>query len=112
MDVRCSVDVRASAVSCAPAATSSGREALPYSAQFSLGTTSVAPAVPSIILGGQDLYIRLRADAAQTSYDGAVFRSVVTVENLIRQPIGTVDGTTAAAEGVRVFFALPPVMKH
>lgn len=109
-DVRCSVDVRASAVSCAPAATSSGRVALPYSPQFSLGTTSVAPVVPSIILGGQGLYIRLRTDAAQTSYDGAVFRSMVTVENLIRQPIGTVDGTTAAPEGVRIFFSQPPVV--
>jgi hypothetical protein len=54
------------------------------------------------ILGGQDKYVKLASFG--TSYDGGsqILQSNVTVQNLLQQNIGTVDGN--AVTGVDVFF--------
>lgn len=55
------------------------------------------------LLGGQDVYVKLSSSG--TSYDSGteILSSNVTVQNLLRQAMGTEDGTTV--KGVKVFFA-------
>jgi hypothetical protein len=55
------------------------------------------------LLGGQDKYVKLASSG--TSYDSGtqILSSNVTVQNLLRQSIGTTDGSTVT--GVDVFFA-------
>ena len=88
--LRCDVDVRAGTLACRP-----------------MGART-APGVSAAILGGQGTNVRLASSG--TSYDAgtAILRSDVTVENLTGQALGTNDGTTAAPEGVRVFFHSGP----
>lgn len=61
------------------------------------------PGASAAVLGGQGSNVRLAASG--NSYDGAdTFRINVTLQNLTAQALGTSDGTTPAASGVRVFF--------
>jgi hypothetical protein len=89
--LQCQIDVRAQALACGPA------------------SPATAPGVSAAIIGGQGMHVRLASSG--TSYDSAtaVFRTNVTVENLLTQALGTTDGTSAAPEGVRVFFHSAPV---
>jgi hypothetical protein len=83
----CRVDVRAGTLQCVPPAAAGGASA--------------------VIVGGQGTNVRLRSTGVAS--DGAgTFRMDVTVENLIAQLLGTTDGVTPAAEGVRVFFLNGP----
>jgi hypothetical protein len=67
-----------------------------------------ASGVSAAIIGGQGSYVRLTSTGV--NYDGtSVFRADVTVENLTAQALGTADGVTPSAGGVRVFFSSPPV---
>jgi len=59
-------------------------------------------------LGGQGNYVRLTSGSP--SYDAGQYTFFVTVQNLLGQAIGTVDGTSVAPGGVRVFFADAPVV--
>lgn len=88
--LQCQIDVRAQVLACAPAAP------------------ATAPGVSAAIIGGQGMHVRLASSG--TSYDSAtsIFRTNVTVENLLTQALGTTDGTSAAPEGVRVFFHSAP----
>ncbi|HET7234345.1 MAG TPA: Ig-like domain-containing protein [Longimicrobium sp.] len=61
-----------------------------------------------LTLGGQGTYVRLAS--AAPSYAGGSLTFFVTVQNLLGQAIGTVDGSTVAPTGVRVFFASAPVV--
>lgn len=78
----------------------------------SISEETVACAVPSgggdqaLIIGGQGQYVQLTSSNVQVT--GNVFSFDVTVQNLIHQPMGTLDGTTLHPEGVRVFFASGP----
>jgi hypothetical protein len=67
---------------------------------------SVFSASRDVLFGGQNQYITLTSTNIQTLADTFAFD--VTVKNLIPQAIGTNDGTTAAATGVRVFFNAGP----
>jgi hypothetical protein len=59
------------------------------------------------IYGGQNTLVRLASSNAHM--DGPVFEIDVTVTNLLAsQAIGTVDGVTPHANGVRVFFSSGP----
>jgi hypothetical protein len=89
--LQCQIDVRAQALTC-------GR-----------GAPATASGVSAAIIGGQGMHVRLASSG--TSYDSAtaVFRTNVTVENLLTQALGTTDGTSASPEGVRVFFHSGPV---
>jgi hypothetical protein len=90
--LRCTVDVRAATLACRPE-----------------GAETPAGISP-VILGGQGTNVRLASSG--TAYNSAtgVLRSDVTVENLTAQALGTEDGTTPAADGVRVFFHSGPTV--
>ncbi|HST59414.1 MAG TPA: hypothetical protein VLK84_12005 [Longimicrobium sp.] len=89
--LQCRIDVRAQALTCGPAAP------------------ATTPGVSAAIVGGQGVHVRLTSSGA--SYDSAtsIFRTDVKMENLLTQALGTTDGTSASAEGVRVFFHADPV---
>lgn len=59
-----------------------------------------------VIIGGQNQYIKLTSSNVQILADSFTFD--MSVKNLIPQPIGTVNGTTAHAAGIRVFFNSGP----
>ncbi len=61
-----------------------------------------------LIVGGQNTYVTLAS--SNISYAGDVFSFNTTVQNLLGQPLGTSDGTTLDANGVRVFFTEAPVV--
>jgi hypothetical protein len=86
--VACHADVRALAMTCTAAGP---------------GPTGGASAA---VLGGQGVNVRLRNTGV--AYEDGVFRTDVTVENLVAQALGTADGVTPSPEGVRVFFSVPP----
>lgn len=87
--LECSADVATRTLSCTtpPPATTSGARA-------------------NVIMGGQDVYVKLAS--VSSSYDAGtqVFQTNVTVQNLVKQSLGTSDGVTV--QGVRVFFASGP----
>jgi hypothetical protein len=66
--------------------------------------------VSDIIVGGQNVYVRLTS--SNVAYDGGSgqFTMDVTLENLIEQAMGTTDGTTLAPGGIRIFFAEGPTV--
>lgn len=65
-----------------------------------------APVAANLIVGGQNVYVRLASSG--TVYDSAsgILQSSVTVQNLLDRPMGTTDGTTV--QGVEVFFHSGP----
>lgn len=87
-----------------------GTASLACRADVRRGTLECGPAAgggSAAILGGQGINVRLRSSG--NAYDGAdTFRMNVTVENLTGQALGTADGATPTAEGVRVFFLEGP----
>lgn len=89
ISVRCSADVKARTVSCGDPALAGGARA-------------------DVIVGGQNQYVKLASGAVTMSGDTMSFG--VTLQNLLPQAIGTTDGTTPDANGVRVFFSSGPVV--
>ncbi len=84
----CTVSVRAGTLACGPA--------------------GAGPGASAAILGNQGESVRLRSTGM--NYDGTgTFRMDVTVENLTGQALGTGDGGTPSADGVRVFLHSGPV---
>ena len=59
-----------------------------------------------IVLGGQNENVKLAA--TNVAYANGIFSFDATVQNLIGQPLGTTDGVSAAANGIRVFFISGP----
>jgi hypothetical protein len=60
----------------------------------------------SVIIGGQHQFVTLTSSNISVNVDTFAFD--VTVTNLIPQTLGTTDGSSADAAGVRVFFASGP----
>jgi hypothetical protein len=87
--VTCTADVRAGKVACGQASMPQGVRGF-------------------IIVGNQGSYVQLTS--ANTAYNAVshAFTTDVTVQNLIPQPIGTANGTTPDAQGVRVIFHSGP----
>ena len=69
-------------------------------------STGSARGSGGVIVGGQNRFVRLASSNVTWSAD--TLRLDVTVQNLIDQPLGTTDGITPAAGGVRVFFSDGP----
>ncbi len=90
VQLTCAVDVKAESMSCDPSSPSSA-----------VGGSSM-----NLVVGSQHRYVRLANDAP--SVTGDVWSANVTVQNLTLQPFGTLDGTAAEVEGVRVFFVDEP----
>lgn len=72
-------------------------------------TPTAGGVAANVIVGGQNTYVRLRSTGAVYDSTRLVMAAPVTVQNLMAQPMGTTDGLTVAAGGVRVFFATQPV---
>ncbi|HEX6940942.1 MAG TPA: hypothetical protein VF158_16105 [Longimicrobiales bacterium] len=60
----------------------------------------------ALVVGSQHHFVRMANDAPVM--DDTTWSANVTVQNLTLQPMGTLDGTAAEAEGVRVFFVEEP----
>lgn len=75
----------------------------------SVDPTSGSGASLARIVGGQNQFVRLAN--ANNSYDAGtqIFQTDVTVQNLTRQALGTLDGTTPSPMGIMVFFTTDPV---
>ncbi|MBD0319789.1 MAG: Ig-like domain-containing protein, partial [Gemmatimonadetes bacterium] len=58
-----------------------------------------------ISYGGQNKYVRVSTTNVQLDSASEIFSFDLTVQNLLRQAIGTTDGTTVDTSGIRVFFA-------
>jgi hypothetical protein len=84
--VSCEADVRNGEVRCGQLAPGGGDRA--------------------IIVGGQGVYVQLTSSNIVVAAD--TFSFDVTVQNLIHQAMGTLDGTTPHADGVRVLFEMMP----
>ena len=99
----------------APAVPVAGR-ALQCHADVKAGSVICAAPTPSAggasaaVVGGQHTYVSVRSQ--NVSYDAGTqtFSFDVTVENLLPQDMGTTDGVTPDANGVRVFFHEGPVV--
>jgi hypothetical protein len=61
-----------------------------------------------IIVGGQNRYVALEAGGHAYSAADSVYSMAVTLQNLMPQPLGTLDGTTPDSAGVRIFFDTEP----
>lgn len=85
----CRVDVRSQTMACEPLAPTTGAS------------------LEKRIVGGQDLYVKLRSSG--TSYDGGaqIFQTSVTVQNLLGTQIGVVGGNP---DSINVFFASGPTV--
>src|SRR5689334_11509575 len=92
--IRCTADLRASAVACDDGASGGAG----------------SDAAPSLVYGGQSFNVRVRSSNAAYDPTSGAFTFDVTVQNLLPQPIGTGDGTTPDAGGVRVFMTADPAV--
>ncbi|MEO8563495.1 MAG: hypothetical protein ABI601_15555 [bacterium] len=86
----CRVDAVASTMSCAPATAD-----------------RVAGRSSDLILGGQNVYVKLTSTNVVTT-PTVTTTADVTVKNLTGQPWNTGDGTTVDTAGVKVFFMQQP----
>jgi hypothetical protein len=73
---------------------------------LSCGSPAASPGTATI--GGQGTKVGLRSSGV--SYDGGtqILSATVTVQNLGAGPIGTLDGATPSAYGIKVFFLAAP----
>jgi hypothetical protein len=65
-------------------------------------------ALPDLIVGGQNVYVKLTSNNVAYNSGTGQFTFNTTVQNLIPQPLGTTDGTTIDPNGVRTFFENGP----
>ncbi len=91
--VACTVSVSTETVTCGA----------PSSALQGAASKGVSP---HLVIGGQNTNVKLTSSNFARSADSISFS--VRVQNLIEQQIGTEDGDSLSAEGVRVFFASGP----
>lgn len=63
-----------------------------------------------LILGGQGTFVKLTTTNATYNAGTTEFRFDMTVQNLIEQPIGTLDGVSLDPGGVQVFFSSGPTV--
>jgi hypothetical protein len=69
-----------------------------------------AAGIREVIVGGQGVYVQLASSNVAYNSGTGQFTFDVTLQNLIPQPLGTADGTTLDAAGVRVFFHEGPTV--
>lgn len=91
LELLCTADLRAGTVAC-----HSPEASLPAGAN-------------GLIIGRQGELVELRSENVLYTPQDSIFQADVYVKNLMLQALGTVDGETPAAEGVRVFFHNLPV---
>ncbi|HYJ80817.1 MAG TPA: hypothetical protein VEW03_14480, partial [Longimicrobiaceae bacterium] len=62
----------------------------------------------TVILGGQDVYVKIATVSAGYDTGTEIFQADMTVQNLLSHAMGTPDGNTVS--GVTVFFHTPPAI--
>lgn len=69
---------------------------------------SLPAEISAALIGGQGNHLLLESSNVQ--YDGSdqVFSADVTILNLLDSPLGTTDGATPHADGIRIFFLADP----
>jgi hypothetical protein len=75
--------------------------------------TPVGPAgsgASRVIIGGQNVAVRLASSNASYDAGTEIFSVDVTVQNLYNEAIGTPDGTTPDPQGIQVFFHNGPTV--
>lgn len=89
----CEVDVKARSVVCEDSRPS---------------TSDITGLSANVLLGGQDIYVRVSSSG--TSYDAGtdIFRTDLTVQNLLQQVIGSTDGVTV--QGLQLFVHSGPTV--
>ena len=70
-------------------------------------TGSAGAASRTIMVGGQNIYVRLTASGATYNPSDSIFQVFVTVENLMTQVFGSPDGEIDT--GLRIFFQDEPI---
>jgi hypothetical protein len=100
-----------------PGGTPTHLVAITCRAEVREGTVECDPAVPTIagvssdiIVGGQNVFMRLVMSSGSYDAVSQQFNVSVRVRNLIPQALGTIDGITPAASGVRVFLQSGPTV--
>jgi hypothetical protein len=88
-------------------------DAITCTAQVRAGTVSCASPAPrtgaaAALLVGSSTYVKLTSSNVSYSSGTEIFQFDVTVQNLIPQALGTLDGATSHPDGIRVFFGSPP----
>lgn len=89
----------APSVTCVPATGSSRR----------VSGTAGRPVAEDVVLETQNVNVKLALSNFSYNTSTHVFGLNCTVKNLLTQPIGTLNGTTTTAGGVRVYFVSGPV---
>jgi len=80
------------------------------------GTLSCKPSggsagdASAVLIGGQNLYLKLTSSNVSYNSGTEVFQFDVTVQNLMNEAIGTPDGTVADPQGIQVFFNSGPTV--
>lgn len=87
VELRCTADVAAARLACG-------------------GEEAPGGPVRNLIVGGQNVYVRMASSNAGYNPSDSLFSVTVSVQNLMAQPFGTPDGMTDT--GLRVFFSSPP----
>jgi DNA/RNA endonuclease G (NUC1) len=62
----------------------------------------------NLVVGGQDVFVRLASTNVAYDADSETLSADVTLQNLLPQAMGTTDGTAVSPGGIRVFFASGP----
>ena len=83
--IRCSGDVASSTLSCGDASDQSDLRS-------------------NLIIGGQGTYVKLSANPTTVPGPNTVTITNVRLQNLMAKPLGTTDGITQSADGIRIFF--------
>lgn len=79
-------------------------------------TVACGPVMPTenvsgdIIVGGQNIYVALVSSNVNYVAASSSFTFDVALRNLIPQPLGTSDGSTADPQGIKVFFHTGPTL--
>lgn len=69
--------------------------------------SAAGPRLTLRTLGGQGNYVRIASNSPSYNSGTQIFSFNVTVQNLLTVAMGTSDGSTPHADGVRVFFGAP-----
>ena len=88
----CTGDVAARTVSCSPSVTNPSGLKL------------------AVIVGGQNGNVKIATGAPTYNSGTSEFTFATTLQNLMSQPMGTTNGVTATAGGIRVFFSSGPTV--
>jgi hypothetical protein len=82
-------------------------------AQLTVRCTPLAPAGSvrgDIIVGNQGVLVQVTTSGVAYNAGTGQFTFNTTLQNLIEQPMGTTDGTTLDANGIRIFFHSGPTV--